>query len=313
MITRPKLIMVLTENWTICSPRDLRGLVRMAIEAENAGIDRVMLSEHLALGASAGALGRPANPREYAAPGNQDPATPWPDSIVLASAIAAATTRIEIVLGAIIAPLRHPIALAHQLAALDLLSHGRLIVQPTVSWHPEEYAALGIPWSSRGRRLDEHLHAWKALWRDTPASFSGTAYAFKDVYMEPKPFRRGGPPLWFGGSRLSSFIIRRIVEHGQGFHPFGAPTEDELAPLRAALEAAGRSFDELEMVGGLRPTFADPDRPAELRPALEGAERQLRHGYTALCFNPAQYLDDRAGLPALCRELVAWATGAAPA
>ncbi len=305
-MTPPKLVMVLTENWTICSPRDLRSLVRMAVEAENAGVDRVMLSEHLVLGASAGRDGRPRNPREYAAPGNQDPATPWPDSIVVGSAIAAASSRIEIVLGAIIAPLRHPIVLAHQLAALDLLSQGRLIVQPTVSWHPEEYAALGVPWASRGGRLDEHLEAWRALWRDTPASFDGQAYSFQDVYMEPKPFRAGGPQLWFGGIRLAPYTVRRVVRYGHGFHPFGQPSTDELEPLRAALEEAGRSFDELEIVGGLRPTFHHPDRPADIRPALEGAAEQLEHGYTSLCFNPSQYLSDQTGLSQLCRELVAW-------
>ena len=307
MTPRPRLVMVLTENWSICSPRDLRALVGMAVQAEEAGIDRVMLSEHLVLGASAGAQGRPDNPREYAAPGNQDPATPWPDSIVLASAIAAATSRIEIVLGAIIAPLRHPIALAHQLAALDLLSQGRLIVQPTVSWHREEYDALGVPWSSRGARLDEHLQAWRTLWRDTPASFAGDAYSFQDVYMEPKPFRRDGPLLWFGGIRLAPYVIRRIVTYGHGFHPFGQPTSDELRPLRAELEAAGRSFSELEVVGGLRPRFDHPDRPADLATALAGAAQQLDEGYTSLCFNPSQYLSDRSELPRLCRDLVSWA------
>ena len=91
--TPPRLVLVLSENWTLVSPRDLRALVRMAVEAEEAGIDTVMLSEHVVMGPSSGADGIMGNPRDYAAPGNQDPATPWPDSIVLASAIAAATSR----------------------------------------------------------------------------------------------------------------------------------------------------------------------------------------------------------------------------
>ena len=109
------------------SPRDLRALVRIAVEAEEAGIDGVMVSEHIVLGPSAGALGRPENPRDYAAPGNQDPDTPWPDSVVLMSAIAAVTTRLRLIGAAIIAPLRHPVLLAHQLATLDLLCEGRLV------------------------------------------------------------------------------------------------------------------------------------------------------------------------------------------
>src|ERR1700759_4022405 len=119
--------------------------VRMAQDAEEAGVDAIMLSEHVVLGPSAGAKGRPDNPRDYAAPGNQDPATPWPDSIVLMSALASVTTRLRVIGGASVAPLRHPLLLAHQLAPLDLLSEGRLVVQPTVSWLREEYDALGVP------------------------------------------------------------------------------------------------------------------------------------------------------------------------
>jgi probable F420-dependent oxidoreductase len=300
----PRLVLVLTENWTITSSRDLRRLVRLAHEAEDAGIDAVMLSDHLVLGADAGSAGRPANPKAYAAPGNQDPATPWPDSVVLMSAIAAVTTRLRVIAGAIIAPLRHPILLAHQLAALDLLSEGRLVVQPTVSWHEAEYRALGVPFHRRGRLLDEHLQAWKALWASSPAAFRGEHYRFEDVYMEPKPYRPEGPRLWFGGIRISSFIVRRLVEHGHGFHPFGQPSRAEMEPIREAMSAAGRSMDELELVGGLRARFPDAVRPASLAEAAEQIPAQLEQGYTSICFNPSQYTDEVDAVPALCRELV---------
>src|SRR5207248_7584205 len=108
----PRLIAVLSESWTFTSPRDLRALVRMAAEAEEAGADGVMLSEHIVLGASAAGGGAMENPRDYALPGNQDPRTPWPSSLVLLSAIKAATTRLRLVASAIIAPLRHPLVLA---------------------------------------------------------------------------------------------------------------------------------------------------------------------------------------------------------
>ena len=148
-----------------------------------------MLSEHIVLGPNAGAAGMRRNPREYAGPGNQDPATPWPDSIVLMSAIAAATTRLRVIGAAIIAPLRHPLLLAHQLAALDLLAEGRLVVQPTVSWHRDEYDALAVAFSRRGEMLDEHLAAWRAVWASSPTRFEGRHYRFGDVYLEPKPWR----------------------------------------------------------------------------------------------------------------------------
>jgi probable F420-dependent oxidoreductase len=300
----PRFVLVLSENWTMTSPRDLRALVRMAVEAEDAGIDGVMLSEHIVLGPSAGALGRPANPRDYAAPGNQDPDTPWPDSIVLMSAIAAVTTRLRLIGAAIIAPLRHPVLLAHQLAALDLLCEGRLVVQPTVSWHREEYAALGVPFDRRGELLDEHLAAWKVLWESGPASFSGRHYQFSDVYLEPKPFRAEGPRLWFGGTSVGPWIVRRLVEYGDGFHPFGQPTADELRPLVDAMAAAGRDFAQLEVVGGIRGRFPSGGGVADLAEAAEAIPAQLEAGYTTICFKPSQYTDDPAQVGRLCRQLV---------
>src|SRR5436190_18426912 len=123
-----RLILILSENWTLVPPRDLRALVRMALEAEDAGFDAVMVSEHVALGSGADSAGLPANPRDYALPFNQDPGTPWPDSMVVLSAVAAATTSLRLVAGAVIPPLRHPVLMAKQLATLDLLSEGRLVV-----------------------------------------------------------------------------------------------------------------------------------------------------------------------------------------
>jgi probable F420-dependent oxidoreductase len=300
----PRFVLVLSENWTMTSPRDLRALVRIAVEAEEAGIDGVMLSEHIVLGPSAGALGRPENPRDYAAPGNQDPDTPWPDSVVLMSAIAAVTSRVRLIGAAIIAPLRHPVLLAHQLATLDLLCEGRLVVQPTVSWHREEYDALGVPFERRGELLDEHLAAWKVLWGRGPASFDGRHYRFSDVYLEPKPFRADGPRLWFGGMTVGPWIVRRLVEYGHGFHPFGQPTAAELRPLIDGLAAAGRSFDEIEVVGGIRGQFPDGAGVADLAEAMEAIPAQLDAGYTTICFKPSQYTDDPAEVGRLCRRLV---------
>ena len=303
-MTAPKLVLVLSENWTLTPPHDLRALVRMAAEAEEAGFDAVMLSEHVVLGPAADADGLMANPRDYALPGNQDPATPWPSSVVLLSAIAAATTRLRLVAAAIIVPLRHPLLLAKELATLDLLSEGRLVVQPIVSWHEPEYEALGVPWRARGALLDEHLAAWEVLWRDTPASFAGTHYSFDDVYFEPKPYRPGGPVLWFGGGSLHPALLRRLVRYGSGFHPLGQPAPDELERLRAAMAEAGRDFEQLELVGGVRGRFPDPASTADLDEALAAIPKQLERGFTSICIKPSQYLDDIRGFAPWCREVV---------
>jgi probable F420-dependent oxidoreductase len=299
-----KLILVLSENWTLVPPRDLRALVRLAVEAEDAGFDAVMVSEHVALGPDADALGRPPNPREYALPGNQDPATPWPSSLLLLSAVAAATTRLRLVAGAIIPPLRHPLVAAKDLATLDLLSEGRLVVQPTVSWHRSEYEALDVPWTTRGERLDEHLAAWREAWRRSPASFQGRHYAFADVYAEPKPFRPDGPVLWFGGSTLHERLIRRIVAYGQGFNPLGRPAPGELERLAVAMADVGRDVRDLELVGGTRAVFTGDDGVADLARALESIPEQVAQGFTSFCVKPSQFTDDPAQVSSLCRDVV---------
>jgi probable F420-dependent oxidoreductase len=299
-----RVVMVLSENWTLTPPRDLRALVDMAVCAEQAGVDTVMLSEHVVLGPSAGAAGRMQNPRDYAAPGNQDPATPWPDSVVLAAAIAAATSELRVALAAVIAPLRHPLLLAKQLATLDLLSEGRLVVQPTVSWAAEEYAALGVPFGERGAILDEQLEAMRAAWTDTPAAYTGTHFRFADVYCEPGPYRPEGPRMWFGGQTLHSALIRRIVRYGSGFHPFGTPTDAELGRLREALSAAGRDIAELELVGGIRGVFEGADDIADLDGALAAVPGELARGFTSICFKPSMFTDDRGELGEVCARVV---------
>jgi len=300
----PRLVLILSENHTLVPPRDLRSLIEMAVEAEAAGFDAVMVSEHVALGRGSDADGVPENPRDYALPGNQDPATPWPDALVLLSAVASATTRLRLVASSIIAPLRHPVLLAKQLATLDLLSEGRLVVQPTVSWHRPEYDALGVPFEQRGNLLDEHLEAWRVLWRNSPASFEGRHYRFADVWLEPKPFREGGPTLWFGGQRLHDRLLRRLVAHGSGFNPLGSPTDEDLQRLRRAMVEAGRDVAKLEMVGGTRGRFPDATTTADLREALASIPAQLERGFTTICIKPSQFIDGFDAFPAFCREVV---------
>lgn len=300
----PRLVLILSENWTLTPPGDLRALVEMAVDAEDGGFDAVMVSEHVALGPGADADGEPENPRDYALPGNQDPAMPWPDPFVLLGAVAAATERLRLVASSVIAPLRHPVQLAKQLATLDRLSGGRLVVQPTVSWLRSEYEALGVPFERRGALLDEHLEAWRVLWGPSPASYESRNYRFTDVYVEPKPSRPEGPPLWFGGQRLHDRLLRRLVEYGSGFNPLGRPSDDDLERLRAAMTAAGRDPAELEMVGGTRGRFPDADSVADLDEALASIPGQLERGFTTICIKPSQFLDEPDGFGAFCREAV---------
>jgi probable F420-dependent oxidoreductase len=298
------MLLILSENWTLAAGRDLPALVRWAREAEDAGFDAVMISEHVVLGPDAGAAGVMGNPRAYAMPGNQDPATPWPSSLHLLSAIAAVTSRIRLVAAAVLAPLRHPLLLARELGTLDLLSEGRLVVQPTVSWSRDEYAALGVPFDRRGAILDEQLRVLELLWRQTPVSFHGEFSSFDDVYFEPKAHRPAGPALWFGGERLHGPLLRRLVAYGNGFHPLGVPAPADLDRLDAAMRAAGRSVSELELIGGTRAVFPDDHSCADLGQAMASIPEQMAQGFTTFCVKPSQFTDDPDGVGALCREVM---------
>jgi hypothetical protein len=95
------------------------------------------------------------------------------------------------------------------------------------------------------------------------------------------------------------------VRYGDGFHPFGSPTPEELERLRAAMTAAGRDIGELELIGGIRGTFADETSTADLGRAAEAIPGQLAQGYTSICFKPSMFTDDIEQVGQLCRDLVA--------
>ena len=298
------MVLILSENWTMVPAPALADLVDMSATAESAGFDAVMVSEHVVLGPSADEAGRPANPRDYALPGNQDPATPWPAPLPLLAAVAARTSRLRLVASALITPLRHPLTSAKELATLDALSGGRLVVQPTVSWHRDEYDAIGVPFGRRGSILDEQLEVWAAAWKGSPFAHQGEHYRFGGVWLEPKPPRQGGPELWFGGRGLHDAMLRRLVRWGAGFNPLGPASDDDLARLRSALEAAGRDPGGYEYVGGTRGHFPGPDAVADLDQALSAIPAQQARGFATICIKPSQFVDELERFPEWCTEVI---------
>lgn len=298
-------LMVLTENDTIVDPRDLRGLVDLAVTAETHGIDGVQVSEHVLLGRDSSSSGEMRNPRDYAAPGNQSPAYPWPNSLVVMSAIAQATTTLRLVGGAVILPLRHPLLLAKELGTLDLLSGGRLVVQPTVSWSRDEYRALGVPFEERGAILDEQLEVLRLAWGPFPISHPGPRFPFDGVWLEPGAATPQGPPLWFGGQGMPPHVVRRIARHGKGLNPFGPLTDADMHALETGLREVGRDLSEIELIGGIRGTFRSHDDIADVDEALADLPRILEQGFRTICFKPSMYCASVDEVPALCRHLVA--------
>jgi probable F420-dependent oxidoreductase len=299
-----KTIMILSENWELFDPRNLMSLVEAAQVAEAAGMDGVMVSEHIVMGPGAGGRGYKRNPREYDGPGNHQPDTSHPSLITMLGALAAATSRVKIYAGAILPVLRHPLQVAKDLATVDLLSKGRLVVLPTVSWHEQEYAALGVDFHKRGKMLDEQFEIWRKVWAETPASFHGEFYNFDDIYVVPKPWRPEGPPLWITGERLHKPALRRAIAYGSGFAP-GAPIPlAEREELFEALAEAGRDTASFDLMGGIIGTFDDVDDVADLDAALERFRAERDYGWTAAIIKPTQFIRHPDELPDFCRKVV---------
>ena len=305
-LARPKMYVILSEIWTMTDPRDLRRIVDYAVEAEKAGFHGVMIGEHIVLGPNSAYNGVPPNPRDWIKRGNQHPTYPHPSSNILLSAIAAATTRLRLLSAALLTPLRHPLLVAKELATLDLLSQGRLIFVPSVSWQKEEYDAFGVPFNQRGKILDEQLEIWTRLWKNgSPVSYHGEHFSFGDTWVEPSPFRQGGPELWMGGLQSAAWTVRRAAKYATGYFCILPPTDEQIAELRDALTAAGRSLSEMELAAFLfGPPFKDATSLLNLDEALEPVPDLVRRGFNTLVIKPSQYIDDGAQFGSFCRDVI---------
>ena len=155
------------------------------------------------------------------------------------AAIAGATSRVRLVTGILIAPLRQAVVLAKTVASLDALSGGRVDLGVGVGWQPEEYAAVGVPFERRWSRLDDTMRACRVLWRRVPASFTSPTVSFDDVYCTPLP-AQARLPVWYGAA-MTDRLAARIAELGDGWYPVGAPTAEE---LRTGGDVARKAFAE---------------------------------------------------------------------
>lgn len=147
-------------------------LTEAAAACEAAGADSLWLSDRVVTVPAPGA----------AYPFTDDGAVPWAndtpfiDSVVAMAMIAAATRRAEIGTGVLVLPLRSPLVLAKQLASIDALSGGRVVLGVGAGWMPEEFDLLGVPFAERGPRTDEAVTVLRACWQDEPAAVAGRYY-----------------------------------------------------------------------------------------------------------------------------------------
>jgi probable F420-dependent oxidoreductase len=122
-----------------------------------------------------------------------------PSPLIVATAMAARTTRLKVGTSVILLPLYHPIHVAEDVATLDIISHGRTILGVGLGYQPADFAMFGVPQSERVRRFEESVEIIRRCWSGERFSFAGTYYQFDAVQMSPPPFQQPAPPLWIGG------------------------------------------------------------------------------------------------------------------
>jgi alkanesulfonate monooxygenase SsuD/methylene tetrahydromethanopterin reductase-like flavin-dependent oxidoreductase (luciferase family) len=210
---------------------DLALVIDAAKHAEQAGFDSVWVGDSL--------LARPRG-----------------EPVTLLAGVAGATSRVELGTAVLLPLLRHPLSLAHQLATLDRIAKGRLIVAvgpgAELPGTHAELAALGVPSDRRVTAMLNAVERCRRLWRNEEPG----------IELQPRPFRPGGPPLWLGGG--GPRMLRLAGTTFDGWLPL-SPTPSEFAAglrsVREAAEGAGRDPDSVAT--GVYLTMAVADNAGE--------------------------------------------------
>ncbi len=177
-----------------------------------------------------------------------------PDPLIWMAYVAAATTRIKLATGVIILPQHNPVITAKQVATLDHMSGGRVILGVGVGWLKEEFDALGSPFAERGARTDEYIRVMRELWSADSPTFEGRFFSFKGAYMRPKPVHRS-VPIVIGGH--STFAAKRAGRLGDGFFPARGAPADLVKLVRDTAVAHGRDPDAIEITTSLPDNLDD--------------------------------------------------------
>jgi len=190
---------------------------RAAIQAEELGFADVWVSEHIIV------------PKDAPYP----PSPSFYDPVLALTWAAAYTSRVGLGTSVLVLPMRHPLPLAKELATLQNLSQGRLILGAGVGWLEAEFEALGVPFRERGRRMDEGIAMMRAVWSEDPVSFEPKHIpaVIDNMRMQPKPEKP--IPIWIGGT--SEPALQRALRH-DGWHGSRA-TPEQAQPIVNRLRA----------------------------------------------------------------------------
>ena len=225
------------------------GAAAIARHAEQAGFESLWTVEHCVVPAGYESKYPYSSSGKMA--GGED--APIPDPLVWLGFVAAHTERIKLATGMLILPQRSPLITAKELATLDVLSHGRVLLGVGIGWLREEFEAIGVPFEGRGRRAVEYIEALRVLWKDDQPSYQGETVRFHDARLWPKPLNRRIPIVLGGHTELAA---RRAGRLADGFFP-GRSRPDEVKPLlelmRRSAEDAGRDPASIEITLGAPP------------------------------------------------------------
>lgn len=200
-------------------------------------------------------------------PGSEE--APIADPLIWLAWAAAKTTSLKLATGILILPQRNPVTLAKEVATLDILSGGRVILGIGVGWLKEEFDVLGVPFEERGARTDEFIQIMRTMWTDDEPAFDGQFMQFKNAKSYPKPVQKPVPIVIGGHSEAAAKRAGRIAE---GFYPYNAGDPEETLRLVQVMrdEAVrnGRDPDTIELT-----TIAGRDMDANKRFVDAGIHR----------------------------------------
>lgn len=255
-MTKPSALPQLTLGLRSFAADDPGGWSKMldfARAADAAGVDRLVISDHVVFGEH---LEEYAKPETGGIAGGKQPTGPdghWLEPLTTLSVVAGMTSRIRLRTQIIIAALRRPVVLAKSAATLDVLSGGRLDLGVGVGWQRAEYEAAGLPFDGRGRLLDHTLDVCQTLWRDTRAKYESPELKFDAIHQMPKPLQPGGVPIWTSGT-VRNTTARRIARYGARWIPWGpdaANLAESIPRMKDAVLEEGGSVDGFQVVGAL--------------------------------------------------------------
>ncbi len=225
--------------------------VELARAVEERGLDSLFFPEHTHIPTS----------RATPFPGGGDlPRMYWHthDPFVALGAAAAVTSRIRLGTGICLVIERDPITLAKEVASLDMISNGRVVLGIGAGWNREEMENHGAPYEQRWAVVREKILAMREIWTRDEAEFHGQYVDFDPIWSWPKPVQAGGPPVWIGAN--SRWVFDRVAEYADGWLPIGGMGAGGMDSLRAACEKRGRRMEDMDIALFGAPLDADKVR-----------------------------------------------------